>query len=413
MLVVLAASCSSAEEKGRANPVELYARGDYSAVVAAVEPRHREGKAGIQESLLLARSYLHLGRQAEALAVARAVLSADAENPEANGLAGTLLHRKGEDREAVDFLLKAHRLKPQPSWAVALGECYHALGKDALARRYLEEALRRDARNPEASFLLGRICLKRGYGALAEKYLLLAREAGKRGTELTRLLGKAFLLQRKLIGPVRVVRLPGKHRPGEAVEGHLVLEPTGDGAYRVCSRFSALGEGLELLRESPKDPDALEMVARGWLAAGRADLARKAIESLAAIEPQGARAIDLRARLLLLEGKAGEVAALARSAVARKALGAERCCHLVYRAALAKIAEGRREEARRLLEEAEAICPTSLKVLRSLAELARASGRRDEARHYYRRLIEFFPDSAEVDTWRNLALVVPEKGGAR
>ena len=297
-----------------------------------------------------------------------------------NGLAGMLLHRKGEDREAVDFLLKAHRLKPDPRWAVALGECYHALGQDAKARRYLEEAIERDARNPDACFLLGRICLAKGYGALAERYLLLAREAGKTGPDLHRLLGRAFFIQRKFIGPVRVMRLPGKHQPGDLVEGHVVIEDLGDGTCKVCSAFSALREGLALLRQRPRDADALEMVARGWLEAGREDLAEKAIRALARVEPRSARSLDLQARLLLARGRTAQLARLALGAKATKALGSKRCAGLLYRAALEEIAAGHPDEAAKLLEKALAVQPASLEALRSLAELARTTGQPAKAR---------------------------------
>ena len=102
----------------------------------------------------------------------------------------------------MKYLTHAYRLRQDPATASVLGRCYYALGEATKAKVHLEKALAADIRNPGNSLVLGKICLARGLGALAEKYLLTAQEAGLDTPELHLLLGRAYLLQRKYVGPV-------------------------------------------------------------------------------------------------------------------------------------------------------------------------------------------------------------------
>ena len=61
--------------------IQAYARGDYSTVVNQLEPDYRLGQAGIQERLLLARAYLHLGRPDDSLAALRSFWKATRRIP--------------------------------------------------------------------------------------------------------------------------------------------------------------------------------------------------------------------------------------------------------------------------------------------------------------------------------------------
>ena len=172
-----------------------------------LEGRYKSGSAKIQEHLLLARAYLHLERSDDALGVLRAVLERDRENPEANSLTGQVLFKAGKNEDALGYLSDAYRLKQDAVTASTLGKCHYALGDPRKAKVYLEKALADDIRDPGNSFLLGEICLARGLGALAEKYFLMAEEAGMRSSDLYLLLGRAYLLQRKYVGPVLLRRL--------------------------------------------------------------------------------------------------------------------------------------------------------------------------------------------------------------
>ena len=417
LLVCLAAQSPAAET----DVLEVYARGDYAGVVKLVEKSVRDGSAGIQEHLLLARAYLHLDRDKDALGVLRAVLERDRENPDANALMGQMLYEAGKPKDALAYLETAHRLKQDAVTSSILGKCHYALGDAQKAKMYLEQALALDVRDPSNSFLLGTICLERGAGALAEKYLLQSEEAGTESAELHRLLGRAYMEQHKLVGPVLVRRIPmrgvpGAPKPGDVVEDHVVLAPVEGVAdqYTACTRYSALYEGIRLLEALPDDADGLYMVASGWLAAGDAARANDYLKRLSSHEPRSRRTLDLTARALIV---AGDVRAL-EDVIARgekaKVFDAHEAAQLYYRGALVLLARGERPECLKMLEVADKRQPASAAVLRALAELSVTMGRDKQARGYYARLVELFPDAPDIDELRNALQVLEEKtGGAQ
>ncbi len=261
--VVLLALCSvSGLHAGSDEAVELFARGDYGAVVKLLSPRWSKGSAQIQECILLARAYLHLGQVANSLPVLQSVLLIDAENPDANSLAGRALHEQGRHREAVPFLQQALRLKDDPVTASLLGRCHYLLGELSRAKVYLQRALEKDIRDPVNSLTLGKIHLQRGAGARAQRYLLAAQEAGLDSSELHELLGRAYVLQEKYVGPVMVQRVAGSPGPGDIAGGRLVLAPVGGspGEYMVCTQHCALYEGHLLLEMRPDSTEAMFML---------------------------------------------------------------------------------------------------------------------------------------------------------
>jgi tetratricopeptide (TPR) repeat protein len=408
-------AAGAAAAAGAKSAVEVYARGDYAGAVKLLAPLHAAGKANIQQRLILARACLHLGKDARSLSVLRSVLDTDKENPEANSLTGQLLLKAGKHKEALEPLEHAWRLKSDPATAAALGRCYHALGQPAKAKVHLEWALKRDIRDPASSFLLGRICLDRGLGALAQRYLLMAQEAGMDSLDLHLLLGRAYLLQRKLVGPVMVRRISKPVRPGDVVAGRLVLGRAAGaaGTHKVGTRYSALYEGLEVLKRSARHRDGLFMAAAGWLAADQAELAGKALRRLRAVEPNSRRALALQAELALATQDFGALGKCLAAAKAAKALEPQQIAEYYFRWALALRAEGKHQAAVAALEKAEKRTPTAPNVLRALATLCVAIGRKAQARQYYARMVELFPDAADIDELRNALEALQEPTGER
>ena len=389
--------------------LEAYARGEYSAVVASLAPLHEADKATTQQRLLLARSYLHLDRADDGLAVLEAVLSGGIDEPEASGLAGQILFKGQRYKQAINHLERAHRLKGAAHITSMLGLCHHAIGEKAQAKKYLEEALRQDARNPVNSFTLGIIHLERGAGALAEKHLLMAQEASMDGRTLHLHLGKAYLLQRKHIGPVRVRRITTKPRIGDIVDEQVILgreDASGD-RYFVSTRFCALYEGLLLLKSDPKQPEGMYLAALGWLAAGQDERAADHTKQMASLEPSP-RVTRLSGRLALAQRRVKELARLVADGMQRKHLSALDAADLYYEAALISRADGNRAKAIALLARADQLHPTAANVLRALADLCVVTDQRDEAIGYYRRLIELFPDAGDIDELRNKLNVLEE-----
>ncbi|MHC4363753.1 MAG: tetratricopeptide repeat protein [Planctomycetota bacterium] len=76
-------------------------------VVKLLEPKYSAKEINIQERIILARAYLHVEREGEALAVLESVLDIDRENPEANSLAGRILNKQGKYKEALEYLKQA------------------------------------------------------------------------------------------------------------------------------------------------------------------------------------------------------------------------------------------------------------------------------------------------------------------
>jgi tetratricopeptide (TPR) repeat protein len=414
LVMVLGVGLAAAARADETEALKTYARGDYEGVVKMLEGPYKEGQAKIQERLILARAHLHLDRGDEALAVLRSVLESDRENPEANALAGRILHEDGKDKEALPYLKDAHRLKQDAATAGTLGKCYYALGDLPKAKTLLEAALAEDIRDPSNALLLGKICLATGFGALAEKYLLQAEEAGLDTNELHLLLGRAYLAQHKEVGPILTLRVPGGAKPGQVVQGHVVLGPAEDAPDRVraCTRYSALYEGQKLLEREPASADALYMLAAGWLAAGDVDEAADHVRRLEAVEPRSPRTLDLELRILLAKRAFDGLESVLAAALSEHRVSDRAAAEYYYQAALLLRAEGKRPEAVRFLQKAEALHPTSSKVLRSLADLSVATGRPKEARGYYARMVELFPDAPDIDELRNALKVLQEKTGA-
>ncbi|MHC4703403.1 MAG: tetratricopeptide repeat protein, partial [Planctomycetota bacterium] len=345
--------------------------------------------------------------------VLKSVLDIDRENPEANRLAGRILNEQGKHKEALGHLKEAWRLKRDAAAASLLGACYYALGEYTKAKVYLEQALNEDIRDPTNSFVLGKICLARGMGALAEKNFLKAEEAGMASAELYLLLGRAYLLQRKYVGPILVRRLSEPAKPGDIADGYVVLAEVADAAdhYRVCTRHCTLYEGYRLLKAEPNSTDARFMLAKGWLAAGNKDLAEQHLLALIEAEKDTLRVAGLQAELLLASREYASLGKTLESAREAKLFDAEETARFYYRAAMMLRAEGRREEAVQVLTKAEGYASTSAPILRSLAGLHLVSGRLSEARRYYTRLVELFPDAADIDELRNTLRVLEEQTG--
>jgi len=400
-----------------AEAVKVYARGEYAKAAKMLEPAYRAGKAGIQDRLILARAYLHLGRDRDALAVLKSVLKTDPENPEANGLTGRLVLKAGKPKEALEYLAHAYRLKPEAETAGALGRCHCELGHIAKAKTHLTAALAQDVRDPSHSFLLGRIHLQRGSGALAEKYLLTAQEAGLDSIELHRLLGRAYLLQHKVLGPVRAARLADGPKTGDVVDGLVVLGPAPDlaGRYLVATRFCALHEGLWLLRHDAADAEGLYMTAAGWFAAGDCDRAAKHLRTLMSRKkPKPPRcAWDLQARLLTATKEFGALQKLLADGKKAGAFDSRAVAGHLCRAAGVLRSQGQRDQAVAMLRKAEAEQPTAESVLRPLAALHEATGDHKAAASYYARLVELYPDAEDIDELSNTLKVLRERKGVR
>lgn len=416
LLACLSSTVFPAGAQDNDQAIKLYARGEYQAVVDLLDTNTQGDppvEPSIQTRMLLARSYHHLDRLSDAVAVLGDVLKNDEDNAEANLLAGRSLYQLKRYEEAVAYLNTALRLKSEAHISGLLGLAWYEQGDLSKAKEYLQKALAEDVSDPAISRVLGQIYVSRGQGNRAEKHLLLARDAGDDSVALHRLLARAYEIQHKTIGPVLVRRLTDKPRAGQVVDGLLVLRPIEGQAdqYQVCTKFCAFYEGYWLLEKNDNDGEALYLVASGWMTAGVYDQAAAFINRLANAEGESQRVLKLRADLAL---------ALADWPSLRKVLaGGDKAklkpgqvVEYQYRAAMRIRGVGDHGPAVKFLEQADAINPTSAKVLRALINLSLTSGDRDAAIGYYRRLIDLFPDSRDIDELRNAVKQLEEQTGS-
>ncbi|MFN3167397.1 MAG: tetratricopeptide repeat protein [Phycisphaeraceae bacterium] len=418
-LVCLLCVLAGLQARGQAQDqaIELYARGEYQRVVdlIAAEPEGEPpAEANIQTRMLLARSYHHLGRLTDAVTVLQGVLEDDQDNAEANLLVGRSLYQLERYEDAVGYLNTALRLKREPRIAGLLGLTWYELDDLDKAKDYLEQSLAEDVSDPVISRRLGEICLSRGQGNRAEKYLLLARDAGDDSPSLHRQLAKAYAIQHKTLGPVLVRRIAGNPKPGQRIDGLLVLRQI-EGQpehYQVCTPFCAMYEGVWLLEKNNDDAEALFIVATGWMSAGAYERAAGLIDRLANAEGESRRVRSLRADLALAKQDWEALRHALAQGDQPAALETRDIVEYRYRAAMRLRSAGEYALAMKFLEEADAMDPTSAKVLRALVNLSRTTADRESAIAYYRRLIDLYPDSVDIDELRNALKQLEQQAGS-
>ena len=409
-IIILSSSipplCAESDEATKA-----YLKGDYKKTVEILKKKHRKGEVGIQEGIILARSYIHLSKKRQAQDVLRFVLKSDSENPEANSLYGKLLFEDKNYHEAVQYLKKAVKLKKDPFSLSLLGRCYYELGDLTEAATKLKEALAQDIRNPANGYILGLIYLQRGYGMRSEQYLLKALSAGMQGKDILKALGKSYLLQRKYLGPVTKRHLTERANQGEILEDGIVLGEAREekDTYYVSSKYSSIFYGYQLLNLAPDDIDALYMVCEGWLAFGNCEKVVSYLPKIRKNDASSPRAASLEARILLAMNDYKTLDKHLRRIQKKRILPEREIARYYYSSGLLLQASGKRDEAIAELKKAESLDPVSEKIVRVLAEISRTGGSIDEAIIYYTRFIELFPDANDIQETKNLLDTLKEK----
>ncbi|MDX2136510.1 MAG: tetratricopeptide repeat protein [Chloroflexota bacterium] len=128
--------------RGMVTPVgkaqRAYLRGDYAAVLEALEPQHAAGNADSTTVMLLGNAYRQLGRLDESLAVlSEAVDKYPNHHPSLYGFGRTLII-KGNFAEGADWIERALTAGAPPMLRFDLAEAYYLLGERERAQAALE-----------------------------------------------------------------------------------------------------------------------------------------------------------------------------------------------------------------------------------------------------------------------------------
>lgn len=163
----------------------------------------------------------------------------------------------------------------------------------------------------------------------------------------------------------------------------------------------------EILKHSPRQPDALHLLGVACLQTGRLDEAADLIGRAIAESPGNAEYLgNLAAALLRLERneEAAEAAAKAVQLQPRNA-----GFHGNLAVALKRL--GRSEEAADAFEAMLALDPGKLHLHKEIGDLSMASKRLDAAIEHYRAYMLHFPDDPEIHVvWNNLAHALEQRG---
>ena len=120
---------------------ELESAADAYETALRLSPGHSEALTYFPRTLAQHRDALD-----RALSLARQAV-AEADSPSAHATLGWILHLRGDNKEAVDSFKTALERGASSAWTYErLGDVYNALGNEALARRYWNEALDRSRR---------------------------------------------------------------------------------------------------------------------------------------------------------------------------------------------------------------------------------------------------------------------------
>lgn len=204
-------------------------------------------------------------------------------------------------------------------------------------------------------------------------------------------------------------RANGKPVPGPGAEKAAVAVLLQAGLKRHGAGDIAGAASLysEVLKHSPRQPDALHLLGVAWLQSGRTgeavDLIRRAVaENPGNAEYHG----NLAAALLHLERneEAAEAAGKAAELDPRNP-------GFQGNLAVALKRLGRASEAADAFRAMLALDPSKLHLHKEIADLASAAKRHDVAIEHYRAHLEHFPDDPEIHVvWNNLAYALEQRG---
>jgi len=252
-------------------------------------------------SLQAALEHHHSGRLAEAEQLYRAVLRADANDPDALNLLGVLQYQQGQNLEALEGLSKAIRVSPKTAiFHNNLGLVLVALGRHEEAAQRFEQAGQLDARLRDAFHNLGVARQKLGQvdqaiGAYM-KALALAEEPGTLSS-----LGAAYLKsgrrEEALLCFERALQLRPDHADALFNLAGALLESGRATVAKTWCHQARLGQPTAQVCINLAD-----VLEQRLEFAGAEDLLRQALK----VQPYNSAAFNSLGNVLLATGRAEE-----------------------------------------------------------------------------------------------------------
>ncbi|HEX7081032.1 MAG TPA: XrtA/PEP-CTERM system TPR-repeat protein PrsT, partial [Gammaproteobacteria bacterium] len=334
---------------------------------------------------LLAETHLRQRRPEAALSVLKAVEDAAAEDPQIGLLSGIANLLTGDTEQGLLYLQQAVSLDPANELLkLHLARAYLAAGRDADASAVLEDTLGGGPAELEADLLRLFADVRAG-------------GPGAANAEAAELLAEFPRDPRALTGVAVYYQLQGEtERARELFEQAAKFETEGATA-RLFLAAALVQEGRsqdaerlleQVVEEQPENAQALSALAELLTArqafGEAAALLRRAADHSASISPR-----LMLAQLLIRQG---DLTAAAREIdVAAKA--APESAEVVAVRGLLAFAEGRVDEATKLLQQAESQLPNRLGVSLALARAQLAGGQPAAARDTLRRVLAVAPRS--------------------
>lgn len=367
--------------------------------IRLLEKARGTNRRNVATGLRLVDIYLRLRQTDKALEVAREVETAAPENLEALAALSRAYLAAGNEKLAQATLGRMARIAAfDAAWQARIAEAQLATGNAAAAVQSLERALSAQPDFFPAQALMAQVELHRGEVAKADQR---ARALVKRNPEnpgAYRLLGD--------------VALAAKNYP-EAIEAYrraLAKEETTDAAIRLYRAFIAAGslasgnEFLETwLRARPVDPAGQRALAEGYLRAGDLAAARTRYEALVAGGGSEPVLLNNLANILLRQRdpKAIEYAERAHKLAPQDPTIGDTLGWVL-------VQNGQVDAGLRYLRDARLRDPNNGEVRYHLAVALALAGRRDEAR---RELEQAFKGGASFDGIGEARKLLAELGG--
>lgn len=356
---------------------------------------------GLEARTLLARMKSERNETSDALALASAVLEADAKNAEALAVRGYVrLVQKSYSEARDDFLLALSQEPESVRIIQLLANAYELTGSTELAEEQYAKALRLDGFQPRVGLGYVQFLLRYGKTEQAERVLTQVRTVAPSNRQVLTVLGRIKLARQDWLGAQEVAEALRKLDDTSAIADRILAD--------VLSGQQKFEESNELLKaalaDTSSDAAPLARYVENLVRSGKS---AKAVEFLREILTKDAA--NLRARILLASVyESTEKVELAETEFKKAAETDSEGIAGLDALARFHIRRSQIDAAETAIREALSRQDSNLSLRLLLASVLERTGRFTEAIAEYRTLFEVSPQSSIVAN--NLASLLADYG---